>query len=726
MKRQGTITVFLSLILLIFLNFTLTTLEAAGVTAGRHYFKMLADNAGNAIEGRYYYPLFQQYGLLAMDAGMGTTFLNYERVQDELMGSIEFACSQSKGGLIAFSDCILDKLQLKTLVSDNFQAFTEEVRNEALYEGAELLCDFLKDNSLETVGKVAELTESQQEAGEAVAAVSIEILKLMELVDGVATDINGIKTDKKGNYEIAGNFVKKFCGLDESVLEASYGSQVIYEAVKESIFFPSNAVDALMTSIDSYEKEKDPDLKANTETFIISMYKPLRELFMASTEPVGKAIIQAETLEKVQKLSQSRVLEYEEELLNSSDLSEGILAGLLKELEGLKDFVGLNEKGYNARAIKDTLLYDLAVLQSIDMPDIGEFLLEEGGIETEYIKRVLADLISMLSNQSFENLRFDYGNLKAADTVGDKLKSGISKIFSGGVTRLLGLKDVSEKTLNGANLPSKGKSNKQSGDILQLFSSLSKEVFGKNPGELLRNGFESLSDDFLMEVYLANHFSDYRDSHNGSTKIDYEREYILQGHMEDSENIAAVAMSLIALRAVFCMVALMSDSTRMAEVTALAQTMAVFGIPALCYAAKYLILTVWAIEEAVVEVSALMSGKRLTVFNPKGNVKIQELLMLTPELVGSKARSLSEAPGGIGYSSYITILSFLQGDRVKKGRTLDLIQENIRYRYRDSFRIGNCLVAGTYEVSGKINKKFPTDFFSDKVYEIKIEGGFAF
>ncbi len=726
MKSSGVVTVFLSLILLLFLNFLMTTIEAARITAGRSYLEMLGVNAGNYLESRYYFPLFQEYGLLAMDAGQGSTVINQKKLEADMNVCLKYSEEQSIGGLIKLSESGLTSLQLKTLVSDNYQGFKEQIKAEAVYEGAELLNEFITGNSLESVSRSTALQVQQQKAGEATNAVSIEILKLMELVDGICTAYTGLKTDKNGNYLVADNFVKKFCPHELNEMEDTYGSSVIYERVKERIVHVQSGIESLLQIIKDYEHLKNYVDKESTRTALEKMYLAFYQGWNACITAGVAAAQQAEILEKVQTIARVDVLEYEQKLIEASGMDNEVLAGLFKELDSIKDYVGLNEKGYNAKKIKENLIYNINVLQSAYLPEISELREAEGEIATEEMGVALTNFSSIISCMTYQYLKFDYGNLKASDKPEEKLKGAISKLFSEGIFTLLGVENVSEKTIDGTALPSKGMSTTQTNDIMKLFRAICDDLADLDIGSMLKAGAREMSMDFLTEVYLNNHFTCYGDKQAGRGRVDYEREYILHGKKTDEANLMATALQLVALRAVFCFTALMADAGRNQEAAALAQTMAVFGIPALVYAAKYLILTVWAIEEAVVEVAALFSGKKLPVFNLKGHLKIQELLILSPELVRAKVNSIGNTSAGVGYDAYILILSFLQTDGVKYGRALDLIQENIRYRYNKAFRVGNCLVSASFNINGRLEKRFTQGFFKDEAYEYMLKGGFSY
>jgi hypothetical protein len=248
----------------------------------------------------------------------------------------------------------------------------------------------------------------------------------------------------------------------------------------------------------------------------------------------------------------------------------------------------------------------------------------------------------------------------------------------------------------------------------------------KDPAALFKEAGEKLTSDFLTEVWLSGHFSDYT-SPGTDTRLSYEREYVLSGKKTDVENLASTALKLTALRAVFTMTSILADPNRNSEATYMAASVAGFtGIPALLYVVKYAIITVWALEEALVEVSALLMGKKVPLYSPTGRIAIYEIATMTKEKVRIKAGSIQQGSAGVNYIQYITLLSFFTGLEKKELKIADIIQENIRLKYRDTFRMGNVVTRWSFNASVTTTQKFDTGFFNKLAYflSLGIEGSY--
>ena len=109
---------------------------------------------------------------------------------------------------------------------------------------------------------------------------------------------------------------------------------------------------------------------------------------------------------------------------------------------------------------------------------------------------------------------------------------------------------------------------------------------------------------------------------------------------------------------------------------------------------KYLILSVWAFEQAVVETAAVVRGKKVPIITSKKSfcIEMSEMLSFSKEMVGQKADGFSEGSPSLSYEEYLLALLLARKNETLAGRALDLIQENLRYCYGDNFLICNCIV----------------------------------
>ena len=71
-RGNGSISVFLALVLVIIISLILTGLEAAYISASDDYAEVLLKTATESVLAEYYGPLYEDYHIFAIDSGYGT------------------------------------------------------------------------------------------------------------------------------------------------------------------------------------------------------------------------------------------------------------------------------------------------------------------------------------------------------------------------------------------------------------------------------------------------------------------------------------------------------------------------------------------------------------------------------------------------------------------------------------------------------------------------------
>lgn len=373
--------------------------------------------------------------------------------------------------------------------------------------------------------------------------------------------------------------------------------------------------------------------------------------------------------------------------------------------EGLEEYGFYeNAEGYDFDRMKQTLLENKSVLWNIKR--------QITGTDARSLQRAVQELRSekeTVKNYSFEGLKLNYGEISLAGDLYDGVESMLSSEAASGFLGFLTDKELSEKLLDTSYLPSGFSYETEGADVFSLLGSGMSSMF-TDMGKLLPDteaagiSVGSVVDPFLFQAYLSSHFSDFFEE-NETGALSYEQEYLVAGKASDQENLSAVAMRLCAIRAILHFVALYTDSERKAPVeqAALAACGAI-GLPALKSIVVFLLLFVWALEEAMIDTAALFQGKSLLLYPGKsgGSLMFHEILLFSKSFVLEKAKNKKDAHGvALGYKEYLQLFLFLTPKNTKSYRALDLIQENIRGMHRKSFRINRCVCEITYSVDGK-------------------------
>ncbi len=222
----------------------------------------------------------------------------------------------------------------------------------------------------------------------------------------------------------------------------------------------------------------------------------------------------------------------------------------------------------------------------------------------------------------------------------------------------------------------------------------------------------------LVNEYAIEHFPCFTD--NADREFAYELEYIIEGSEKGGANLSAVVMKLVAVRSGLNYLHILSDSEKMNQVNVLANSIAVAGgIPFLNALVKLLIISVWALAEAVLDVKDLLAGKEVHLLkSPKDwHLSIDKIADVgrNRELIKSgdfstgesKKDSTSEGEKFLkmDYKLYLRLLLFIQKPEDRNYRIMDLIQNNLR-KTSPEFQMRNCM----YSMRVKVDAKFAMVF----------------
>ena len=233
-------------------------------------------------------------------------------------------------------------------------------------------------------------------------------------------------------------------------------------------------------------------------------------------------------------------------------------------------------------------------------------------------------------------------------------------------------KDISEKTINTRNFPSRNRNRK--GNL---------EIEKKHSG---------LISDVLFREYLMMHFPDYIDEASGEA-LDYQLEYILGGKSTDKKNLKYVVNRLLLMREGMNYLYCLQDQEINAQAEGLAVALTGFlGIPALTAATKHALLLAWAYGESVIDVRILLDGGKVPVLKDAStwSLTIENLGRIT-EILEAGAKDKGK---GLTYREYLRVLLNMGSITSQRMRALDMIQAELRSGEKSpEFKAENCIVA---------------------------------
>lgn len=284
-KAEGTITVYLSLILLLILSFILTIVEGARVNTAKIQAERSLTLSMDSVLAEYYGPLWDEYHIFGYYIGDQDDQSQENQIKSKLedyMGASFQPDKNLKGGnnpkFSNFNKLGIDKLKIKNktaLVDYHGELMINEaveyMKYKELGNGLELLLNRL--SLLEEPQKISYIYEKKQGAEDQLVEIDRGILELMELLDGLKTSESGIVVTKEGKLTGLSNFVKMLCFEDPTMETVGINHKDVFNTMKKSYQNPSQMIATIITNLNKLKDEQtnideiDNQLLTNNDDF---------------------------------------------------------------------------------------------------------------------------------------------------------------------------------------------------------------------------------------------------------------------------------------------------------------------------------------------------------------------------------------------------------------------------------------------------------------------------
>lgn len=261
---------------------------------------------------------------------------------------------------------------------------------------------------------------------------------------------------------------------------------------------------------------------------------------------------------------------------------------------------------------------------------------------------------------------------------------------------------------------------KVSGKSIDQAQAVSKRERKNGSGDTIATGFYQT---IATEAYLSTYFSSYTNPIK-THGMEYELEYILCGFERDQSNLNASIAALIGVRELANFGYLLTDTKKCAEAEAIASGIAIAIFqPELIEPIKYGILASWAMAESVMDVRALLQGKKIALI--KNSAQWSSDLSNLISIFDTETIS-QDCENGFDYQMYLLALLLLKSSEKRSLRALDLMEATVREQEnRADFCIDHCLIETGLAVSYRyhsvfwgmdiLTKDFEGDFFVEGV-----------
>lgn len=211
-------------------------------------------------------------------------------------------------------------------------------------------------------------------------------------------------------------------------------------------------------------------------------------------------------------------------------------------------------------------------------------------------------------------------------------------------------------------------------------------------------------DRILLQQYFLTYLSNYRDTRDGRA-LSYETEYLLGGKSSDKENLQVVVSKLFAIREAANFLYLISDPTKNQQAEALAMMIGGTTLsPAIIEVIKLGLLTAWAFAESVLDVRALLDGKKIPLLKSEDSwtVELENIGNITQEFSFAK-----ESSWGLDYESYLGILLLFEEEESLAMHAMNAQEATIRSLEGTSFGMDGLLTEASAEICYSYEPVFP-------------------
>lgn len=197
--------------------------------------------------------------------------------------------------------------------------------------------------------------------------------------------------------------------------------------------------------------------------------------------------------------------------------------------------------------------------------------------------------------------------------------------------------------------------------------------------------------------------------------LSYEMEYILEGKESDQQNLEVVVKKLLLMRSGANYLYLLTDAGKQAEAETLAVSLSTaIALPVLTGLVKQAILVAWAFGEAVMDIRALLDGKRVALIKTHDTWQLQLSGLLKLGTAEDQKEGM-DAEGGLRYKEYLMFLFFLKSEQVCTMRALDLIEMEMKKKPgEETFQVDHCVtklqVKSKCKIRRGVNYQFSTYF----------------
>lgn len=700
-KVSGQITIYAALSFMIVVSLIITCVQYAMQTQMFAELDMSTRMSIESVFAGYHNRLQQEFDILALSPSQ----CNDEKFQYYAHHNIDGMANVNH--IQYRSSYIQDK---KYMTDNDGEGLEKQI---LLHMKNNIYTDIInKTDDIEKLTKKSEtlnkLTDEVMDLDEQMVVLDQSALKLIELIEGLKTDHNGMVLVNGMPELVQGSFAKQIILKDISQDTIRIYNNHVYHAVclsPDRYVNVNKLIDDLVECIGLYSEslEENNISEMNSCAFIYqNNINQFYNTVISVKEKSRQAMDMIEEYNSGKENIYKQVDKCENDIKDSQDILDAeIFDGLLEEVASFKEgetkavemflvedlWENLNDNDY----ILSDVCERLEKLKQNTLENMKSEELEELKVQYHYLK----EKIQGISN---ENLVIDYS--KVCFDSDNKGIDGISQL------RQLLTKGIADIVLADFSL-SEGSYNYD--DLAESHMSTA--------GDKKDLETQNIIDEGLINQYITNQFSCFTDIQGNEhhsmdlwCSLGYPLEYIVAGKKSDKENISEIILKLSVLREGINIAHLMTDYDKRNEAQALAISLMGFtGNAAIIKAAQFLIMGVWAYGESMLDIRRLFQGEEISFLKTKEDWKLslQNLLSFQFELSkhsdSNKTASTKRwSEGKLGYKDYLTILLMTMNKKLKLFRTMSVMELRMIALGETNFRMKQYV----YQATGTIGVQY--------------------
>lgn len=763
-EEKGSITVLLTLTFLLVLGVVGTLLEGARMTVGYSGAERNVTMAVDTVLTDYYRPLYDSYHVFFLEKGTAEDRTGSQQILEDFREALQANSSSMPIIGVEYEMVSVEINDCVTAVDYDGEPFMEEAMSYMKYAGGgDLVSQLLeKAGVLKKSESTTKVVTEKLKTEERLMELNDQVIRIIQDLEGLVYNHGQLSFQSRERIQTSRYFGKLFSPEGMSAQDVGVASALVYQSLKSSYINPVKRLDTMEQKIknamslqkqieelskeDYSDKEGDSDeqKKANAANrknqaeVLSSLGKQKKESLQAAEEIrdelaaiargiipcVEDAIAAFPELEKQKRGADQSVSNLQNILSQEKiNIDADTYDSVQDDVSSIQDYLGkdASEKGSIGAilAMKPMCEANLNVLNTIS------------GMDTRSLSGTEGDLVWVGSMKELwkgyyeSEICFDYSTVTSPEGMENPI-DGIKKFLQEGILALVCPTDLerSKKEIKNPDeylklytkeTETSEKQEEWSDSMQSLGDSEKTSKVTEDMGayqESFSHAAGNLTNLLLFQQYLTTHFhSVLTEEKKEELPLDYGLEYLLCGEASDEENLTGTINRILLCRTMQNFITLLTDKDRKGEARVAAVSLVGYtGLEPLVLATQSLLLLVWAYEESLIDVCALLMGKSIPFQKTKKDLVLQfpELLLLNHAMIEEKATYFKDLSfGGFSYEDYMHMLLLMTPKIKKCYRAMDLIQSDMQKNHGETFRMDRC----TYEFGVKISYRIPYRFF---------------